>query len=68
MGNKIENFGNGNMVWTIIYRDYNGKHNSKVVYGPPDKTSMLSAVKEEYKRLIALMPGNQKVTLAPEKP
>ena len=64
MANELKSFGNGSMVWTIIYRDYNGKHASKLVYGSPNLPTMLTEVKKEYKRLIALMPGNQRITLA----
>ena len=64
MANELKSFGNGSMVWTIIYRDYNGKHASQLVYGSPNLPTMLTEVKKEYKRLIALMPGNQRVTLA----
>ncbi len=66
MGNELKSFGNGSMVWTIVYRDYNGKYASQLVYGSPDTKTMLEEVLKEYKRLVALIPGNQRVTIPPQ--
>jgi len=61
MSNETTCFGNGSMVWTIIYREENGDYHSKLVYGSPNTPTMLEDVQEEYPRLVALLPGNQRV-------
>ena len=54
------------MVWTIIYREENGDYHSKLVYGSPNTPTMLTEVQEEYLRLVALLPGNQRVHIPSE--
>ena len=61
MGNRKKYFGMAGMVYTIVYHEYNGDTASSIVYGPPDHKKMLNLVKQDYKRLICLIKGNQKV-------
>ena len=67
MGNKRKHFGTCGMVYTIVYQEYNGKTVSSLVYGPPDEKKMMTLVLKEYKRLLCLMKGNQRVCIPPKQ-
>jgi len=57
----MDRLGEGNMVWTVIYRAANGDTCYEIVTGPHDMEEFRSHAKKRYKRLIASIKGNNDV-------
>ena len=58
---QLEKLSAGTMVWTIVYREFNGNLATKVVTGSHDTEVFRESAKKKYKRLVAFMKGNHQV-------
>ena len=61
MSRHVDRVGEGNMVWTVIYRAANGDTCCEVVTGSHDIEEFRLQAKKKYKRLIASIKGNDDV-------
>ena len=53
--------GEGNMIWTVIFKTLCGKPDSCVTLGPPSRTKCWTLASHKYNELIAIIPGNHEV-------
>jgi hypothetical protein len=53
--------GEGNMIWTVIFKTLCGKPDSRVTLGPPSSAKCWNLANQKYNKLIAIIPGNHQV-------
>ncbi len=58
---SYESLGGGNMMWTIIWSSSTGELRQCRSLGPASHVECLSAARERYPHLIAIIPGYNEV-------
>ena len=53
--------GEGNMVWTVVFRTLCGKPDSRITLGPHSKVKCWDLADQKYNQLLAIIPGNHQV-------